>query len=100
MIEMTPALLWFILVTLGSTYLIAFAYKNTKFILKHKVCVFLSVCVYREFKSLKYFRLLLKEKKQCPEKLLRSTQTIRKLARKKRMKSTKITYNITYINYI
>lgn len=37
MIEMMPALIWFILVTLGSTYLIAFAYKNTKFILKHKV---------------------------------------------------------------
>jgi len=39
MIEMMPALVWFILVTLGSTYLISFAYKNTKFILKHKVCV-------------------------------------------------------------
>lgn len=37
MIEMMPALVWFVLVTLGSTYLIAFAYKNTKFILKHKV---------------------------------------------------------------
>lgn len=39
MIDMMPALIWFILVTSGSTYLIAFAYKNTKFILKHKVCV-------------------------------------------------------------
>lgn len=38
MIDMMPAFIWFILVTLGSTYLIAFAYKNTKFILKHKVC--------------------------------------------------------------
>ncbi|CAI6348236.1 unnamed protein product [Macrosiphum euphorbiae] len=48
MIEMMPALVWFILVTLGSTYLISFAYKNTKFILKHKIAIKREEAVTRE----------------------------------------------------
>jgi len=35
--ELMPTLPLFVIMTLGSTYLIAFAYKNTKFIMKHKV---------------------------------------------------------------
>lgn len=58
MIEMMPALVWFILVTLGSTYLIAFAYKNTKFILKHKVkALLLSLRVYNVLRVVCFIRL-------------------------------------------
>ena len=44
MVDVYSTLIWFILGTAGSTYLVAFAYKNTKFILKHKVCKIGSFC--------------------------------------------------------
>lgn len=37
MIDLYSSTILFIVVTLASTYLVAFAYKNTKFVLKHKV---------------------------------------------------------------
>lgn len=37
MIDLYTSFLAFIVVTVGSTYLVAQAYKNTKFVLKHKV---------------------------------------------------------------
>lgn len=37
MIDLYSSFISFIVVTLGSTYLVALAYKNTKFVLKHKV---------------------------------------------------------------
>lgn len=37
MIDLYSSLISFVVVTLVSTYLVAFAYKNTKFVLKHKV---------------------------------------------------------------
>ena len=37
MVDLFSSLIAFIVVTLGSTYLVALAYKNTKFLLKHKV---------------------------------------------------------------
>lgn len=37
MIDVYSSIVSFIIVTLASTYLVAFAYKNTKFVLKHKV---------------------------------------------------------------
>ena len=48
MIELLPSLLFFIIVTAGSTYLVAFAYKNTKFVLKHKIAVKREEAVTRE----------------------------------------------------
>lgn len=39
MIDLYSSLISFVIVTLVSTYLVAFAYKNTKFVLKHKVAV-------------------------------------------------------------
>uniref|UniRef100_A0A1D1YDY7 Translocon-associated protein subunit gamma n=1 Tax=Anthurium amnicola TaxID=1678845 RepID=A0A1D1YDY7_9ARAE len=39
MIDLWASLISFVVVTLVSTYLVAFAYKNTKFVLKHKVAV-------------------------------------------------------------
>lgn len=39
MIDMFSSIILFVIVTLGSTYLVAFAYKNTKFVLKHKIAV-------------------------------------------------------------
>jgi len=38
LIDLYSNLISFVLVTLASTYALALAYKNTKFILKHKVC--------------------------------------------------------------
>ncbi|KAJ8865908.1 hypothetical protein PR048_033431 [Dryococelus australis] len=37
MIDLYSSLVSFVVVTLVSTYLVALAYKNTKFVLKHKV---------------------------------------------------------------
>jgi translocon-associated protein subunit gamma len=37
MIDLYSSIISFIAVTLASTYLVALAYKNTKFVLKHKV---------------------------------------------------------------
>lgn len=37
MVDMYSMFIWFIFGTAFSTYLVAFAYKNTKFVLKHKV---------------------------------------------------------------
>ncbi|CAI6372254.1 unnamed protein product [Macrosiphum euphorbiae] len=68
-IEMTPALVWFILVTLSSTYLIAFAYKNTKFILKHKIAIKREEAVTREINR-KYADDKNISKKQKDEKAL------------------------------
>lgn len=39
MIDVYSSLISFVLVTLASTYLVAMAYRNTKFILKHKIAV-------------------------------------------------------------
>jgi len=39
MIDVYSSVASFIIVTLLSTYLVAFAYKNTKFVLKHKIAV-------------------------------------------------------------
>ncbi|KAI5710900.1 hypothetical protein M8J76_009997 [Diaphorina citri] len=48
MIDIVSSILTFIIVTAASTYLIAFAYKNTKFILKHKIAVKREESVARE----------------------------------------------------
>lgn len=92
MIEMMPALVWFIIVTLGSTYLIAFAYKNTKFILKHKVCLYHYSYKVWNINCIMVFRLQSKGKKLWPEKLPETLLMTRKLARKKKMKSINLLY--------
>uniref|UniRef100_A0A1B6LN78 Translocon-associated protein subunit gamma n=1 Tax=Graphocephala atropunctata TaxID=36148 RepID=A0A1B6LN78_9HEMI len=48
MIDLYTSFLSFIVVTFGSTYLVALAYKNTKFVLKHKVAVKREEAVTRE----------------------------------------------------
>ncbi|XP_034249325.1 translocon-associated protein subunit gamma [Thrips palmi] len=48
MIDLYASLISFVVVTIVSTYLVAFAYKNTKFILKHKVAVKREDAVNRE----------------------------------------------------
>ncbi|KAG8224042.1 hypothetical protein J437_LFUL001119 [Ladona fulva] len=48
MIDLYSSIILFIVVTLVSTYLVAFAYKNTKFVLKHKVAVKREEAVTRE----------------------------------------------------
>ncbi|XP_046390844.1 translocon-associated protein subunit gamma [Ischnura elegans] len=48
MIDLYSSTILFIVVTLASTYLVAFAYKNTKFVLKHKVAVKREEAVTRE----------------------------------------------------
>ncbi|XP_046665204.1 translocon-associated protein subunit gamma [Homalodisca vitripennis] len=48
MIDLYTSFLPFIVVTFGSTYLVALAYKNTKFVLKHKVAVKREEAVTRE----------------------------------------------------
>lgn len=48
MIDLYSSFISFIVVTLGSTYLVALAYKNTKFVLKHKVAVKREEAVTRE----------------------------------------------------
>ncbi|XP_054262244.1 translocon-associated protein subunit gamma [Macrosteles quadrilineatus] len=48
MIDLYPSIIPFIVVTLGSAYLVALAYKNTKFVLKHKVAVKREEAVTRE----------------------------------------------------
>ncbi|GLH05282.1 Translocon-associated protein subunit gamma [Gryllus bimaculatus] len=48
MIDVYSSIISFIVVTLVSTYLVALAYKNTKFILKHKVAVKREEAVTRE----------------------------------------------------
>lgn len=48
MIDLYTSLISFIVVTIVSTYLVAFAYKNTKFVLKHKVAVKREDAVTRE----------------------------------------------------
>lgn len=48
MIDLYSSLISFVVVTLISTYLVAFAYKNTKFVLKHKVAVKREDAVTRE----------------------------------------------------
>lgn len=44
MIDLYSSFISFIVVTLGSTYLVALAYKNTKFVLKHKVIYAYGIC--------------------------------------------------------
>nr|ABM55535.1 putative translocon-associated protein gamma [Maconellicoccus hirsutus] len=39
MVDVYSTIIWFVLGTGISTYLVAFAYKNTKFILKHKIAI-------------------------------------------------------------
>lgn len=48
MIDLLSTFIFFIIVTLASTYLVAFAYKNTKFVLKHKIAVKREEAVTRE----------------------------------------------------
>ncbi|KDR24422.1 Translocon-associated protein subunit gamma, partial [Zootermopsis nevadensis] len=48
MIDLYSSVISFIAVTLASTYLVALAYKNTKFVLKHKVAVKREEAVTRE----------------------------------------------------
>uniref|UniRef100_A0A069DNW4 Translocon-associated protein subunit gamma n=3 Tax=Triatominae TaxID=70999 RepID=A0A069DNW4_9HEMI len=48
MIDVYSSLFSFIIVTLASTYLVAFAYKNTKFVLKHKIAVKREEAISRE----------------------------------------------------
>uniref|UniRef100_A0A6M2E2J8 Translocon-associated protein subunit gamma n=1 Tax=Xenopsylla cheopis TaxID=163159 RepID=A0A6M2E2J8_XENCH len=48
MLDLTSSLVWFAIVTAGSTYLLAMAYRNTKFQLKHKVAVKREDAVVRE----------------------------------------------------
>ncbi|KAK6618312.1 SWI/SNF and RSC complex subunit Ssr3 [Polyplax serrata] len=48
MIDLLSSLIFFIIVTMGSTYLVAFAYRNTKFVLKHKIAVKREEAVTRE----------------------------------------------------
>lgn len=48
MIDIYTSLIAFVLVTLVSTYLVAMAYRNTKFVLKHKVAVKREEAVTRE----------------------------------------------------
>ncbi|KAK7601644.1 hypothetical protein V9T40_009085 [Parthenolecanium corni] len=48
MVDVYSTLIWFILGTAASTYLVAFAYKNTKFILKHKIAIKREEAVARE----------------------------------------------------
>jgi translocon-associated protein subunit gamma len=45
MIDLYSSIIPFIGVTCISTYLVALAYKNTKFVLKHKVRCDMNVCV-------------------------------------------------------
>lgn len=52
MIELLPSLVFFIAVTGLSTYLMAMAYRNTKFALKHKVAVKREEAVNREMAKL------------------------------------------------
>lgn len=52
MIELLPSLVFFIAVTGLSTYLMAMAYRNTKFALKHKVAVKREEAVNREMVKL------------------------------------------------
>lgn len=47
-LEATSSLVWFALVTTASTWLLAFAYRNTKFQLKHRVAVRREDAVARE----------------------------------------------------
>ena len=39
MMELYSSIPIFVIVTLASTYVVAMAYKNTKFVLKHKVII-------------------------------------------------------------
>ncbi|BES90311.1 Translocon-associated protein [Nesidiocoris tenuis] len=48
MIDVYSSIISFIIVTLASTYLVAFAYKNTKFVLKHKIAVKREEAIARE----------------------------------------------------
>lgn len=48
MMDMYSSLAWFAIVTAGTTYLMAMAYRNTKFLLKHKVAVKREDAVTRE----------------------------------------------------
>jgi len=48
MIDLYASFISFIVVTIASTYLVALAYKNTKFVLKHKVAVKREEAVTRE----------------------------------------------------
>lgn len=48
MIDLISSLVFFVIVTLASTYLVALAYKNTKFVLKHKIAVKREEAVTRE----------------------------------------------------
>lgn len=46
LIDLYSNLISFVLVTLASTYALALAYKNTKFILKHKVNINIHIYTY------------------------------------------------------
>lgn len=53
MVDVYSTLIWFIVGTAASTYLVAFAYKNTKFVLKHKVSLVCCECVTTNLNGLK-----------------------------------------------
>lgn len=52
MIDMLPALIFFALITALNTYLMAMAYRNTKFQIKHKVAIKREDAVTREMTKL------------------------------------------------
>lgn len=52
MLDVLPALIFFVLITALSTYLMAMAYRNTKFQIKHKVAIKREEAVTREMTKL------------------------------------------------
>lgn len=48
MIDLFSSFVFFVVVTAASVYLVALAYKNTKFVLKHKIAVKREEAVTRE----------------------------------------------------
>jgi len=52
MMDLVPSVLFFVVITGISTYLMAMAYKNTKFLLKHKVALKREEAVTREMTKL------------------------------------------------
>lgn len=77
LIDLFSSLVSFVLVTIASTYLVALAYKNTKFVLKHKVnlippqttVVYIRLLIVIKLTSYHSFiRSQSSEKMQSPEK--------------------------------
>lgn len=69
MIDIFSSLILFILVTIVSTYLLAMAYRNTKFLLKHKIAVKREEAVTREL-SKKWAEDKKMSKKEKDERIL------------------------------